>query len=328
MMKEIFAPHLNRTVKFGRRRPAAIGPHLKLRNYLKASLPSAPASSDYSLKASAILSDVMGNDQYGDCIFAAGYHVVGVETANAGTGFHATRAQVLADYSAVTGFKPSDPSTDNGGQVADALNYWQAHGFANGTKLLGYLAVDATNVAEVQSAMWLFENLDFGMELPDKWVNPLPSGNGFTWDVAGAPDPNNGHAICGTGHTPLGIKIDTWGLLGTLTYAAIAEYASSMHGGELWVMLTPDQLAKGQAKAPNGVLWSDLILDFDAIGGHVPLPAPPPPAPPPAPATGVSLAQAEAAVKAAFAKQPWLISSGAATTVAIRALEGLTGWPK
>src|SRR5258706_13142882 len=98
MMKEIFAPHLNRTVKFGRRRPAAIGPHLKLRNYLKASLPSAPASSDYSLKASAILSDVMGNDQYGDCIFAAGYHVVGVGTANAGTGFAPTRAQELARY--------------------------------------------------------------------------------------------------------------------------------------------------------------------------------------------------------------------------------------
>lgn len=329
MIKEVFAPHLNRTVKFGRKRPVSVGPHLKLQNYLKVGLPAAPPSMDYSSKAAPILADVMGNDRYGDCVFACGYHVTGLETANAGAGFHATLQQVLADYTAVTGFNSNDPSTDNGANIQDALNYWLSHGFANGTKILGYLAVDATNVAEVQAALWLFENLIFGMELPDQWISPFPSGNGFTWDVAGKSDPNNGHCVAGVGYDDKDVKIDTWALLGGLTYEAIAEYASHTNGGELWVVLTPDQLMKGQTKAPNGVSWNDLIVDFDALGGHVPLPPPPPPPMPPNPVSGgVSLAQAEAAVKAAFAKSPWLISSGGATRIAMQALEGLKGWPK
>lgn len=328
-MKSVFAPHLNTHVKLGRKRPVAVGPHLKLSRYLRAGLPAPPSSSDYSTKAASILSDVFGNDQYGDCVFAGGYHVVGVETANAGTGFHATREQVLADYSAVTGFNPVDPNTDNGANIQDALNYWQNHGFANGTKLLGYLAVDATNAREVASAVYLFENLFVGVELPDAWITPFPAGNGFTWDVAGDPDPNNGHCVVGCGHDDYGVKIATWGLLGRVTYAALSRYAVAKNNGELWVALTPDQIAKGQAKAPNGVAWSELILDFDSIGGHVPLPpAPPPPIPAPPASGGISLAQAEAAVRGALARQPWLTTTTMATNAALKALEGLTGWAK
>jgi hypothetical protein len=327
-MKEVFAPHLNRNVKFGRRHPVSFGPHLKLRNYLRAALPSAPPSSDYTPKAAGILADVLGNDRFGDCVFAGGYHVTGVETANAGAAFHASLQQVLADYTAVTGFNQNDPNTDNGANIQDALNYWSSHGFANGTKLLGYLSVDATNAAEVQSAMFLFENLIFGMSLPDAWITPFPSRSGFVWDVAGAPDTNNGHCVIGAGHDAHGIKTATWGLLGTLTYAAIAKYATHAGSGELWVALTPDQLVKGQSRAPNGVSWHDLIVDFDSIGGHIPVPPAPVPTPPAPTAGGVSLAQAEAAVTAAIAKAPWLLSNVSATSIAKKALEGLTGWPK
>ena len=80
----------------------------------------------------------------------------------------------------------------------------------------------------------------------------------------------------------------------TVTWAALAALGVPSAGGELWVMLTPDQLAKGASKAPNSVAWADLIADFDAIGGTVPVPAPtPPPAPTPAPpGTPVTLAMA------------------------------------
>ena len=86
-----------------------------------------------------------------------------------------------------------------------------------------------------------------------------------------------------------------------MTWAAVAALCSAADGGDLFVMLTPDQLAKGQAKAPNGFAWADLVADFDAMGGKVtpvapPAPTPPgptPPAPtPPAPA-GVTLVQAQ-----------------------------------
>ena len=284
-LKQLFAPHLNRTVKMGRRRPVARGPRLFLKNYLRlAKLPPPPPSQDYSRAARPVLSNVYLNDQLGDCVIAGGYHVVGVETGNADDLFTATDQQITADYSAIGGYVPGDANTDNGCDEATALNYWTERGFADGTKLLGWLAVDPTDRQEVAAALYLFENLFFGMELPDAWVNPMPSGSGFTWDVAGASDPANGHCVIGAGYNPDGVTIDTWGLLGTLTWNAIAQYCAAANNGELYVMLTPDQLEKGQSKAPNGVDWADLVKDFNSIGGHVAAPPPRPPAPrPPAP---------------------------------------------
>jgi hypothetical protein len=281
-------------MKFGRNRPRVVHPHLKLKNYLKASLPAAPPSVSYAPAASAVLSDIFGNDTLGDCVIAAGYHVVGVETGNAGDLFHASADQIIADYSAIGGYVPGDPSTDQGCNVQTALAYWQTHGFANGTKIAGYLAVDPTNVAEVQSALWLFENLIIGLELPDTYTNPFPSASGFTWGP-GKADPSQGHCIMANGYIAQGLSIDTWALEGTFTYSALAALCSASEGGELWVMLTPDQIAKAASKAPNGFAWQDLVVDFDSIGGSVVIPTPTPtPVIPPAPAGSiVSLAQAQ-----------------------------------
>lgn len=296
MIKTVQAPHLGpgRAVKLGRTRAVARHPRLSLASYLRLDkLPAAPTTSDYRSAAMSALRNVYLNDQLGDCVIAGGYHVVATETGNAdgGTPFVATDAQILADYSAIGGYVQGNPSTDQGCNESDALNYWAETGFANGTKILGSAYVDATNWAEVQAAMWLFEHLFFGFELPDTWINPMPSGDNFVWDAA-APDPKNGHAVIGVGHDATkGILIDTWGMFGWLTPAAVAALAVPSAGGELHVLLSPDMILKGQAKAPNGVAWADLLADFAAIGGVVP----PPPAPPaPAPATPtVSLAQAQ-----------------------------------
>lgn len=330
MLKLLTSPQ--GTHKMGRRRPVALAPRLSLRQFLRASLPAAPSTSDFTSPAKAVLADVMLNDQLGDCVVAGAYHIAGVETGNASNGaetFHASSTQIKADYHAIGGYVDGDESTDNGCDEETALAYWQNHGLANGTKLLGWLAVDATNVEEIKSAMWLFENLYFGVELPDAWVNPFPSGPGFVWDVAGAADPENGHCFVGTGHDTVGVKINTWAIPGTVTYKAIAKYCSRGVGGQLFVMLTPDQILKGAQKAPNGVAWADLIAAFDSLGGTVPVPTPDPPAPtpaPPAPApvTGpITLEQAQDAIRAALHHAPALITRTQAVRVVDRALADL-----
>jgi hypothetical protein len=328
--KSVFAPHLNRHVKFGRKRPVAIGPHLKLRNYLRANLPAPPSSCDFTPAAETSLRNVYLNDQLGDCVIAGANHIAGVETGNAGSVWVASDAQITADYSAVGGYVPGNPSTDNGCNLQDALNYYTSHGFANGTKLLGWLAVDATNQQEVMTACYLFENLYFGIELPDAWINPFPSGDGFIWDV-GTPDPENGHCVIGagfggSGYTSSGVKIDTWGIFGCLTFAAIAKLCTGPSNGELYVMLSPDQLTKGQAKAPNGVAWTDLLADFDSMGGTVPLPSPQPAPAPPAPAPGpATLANAQAWVTSAFQQGHAILPRDQAVSVASGALA--SNWP-
>jgi hypothetical protein len=277
---------------------------LRFANYLDVSaLPKPPASTDYSAKASAALARMYKNDVLGCCVVAAGDHLEGVATGNAtGTPWLASDAQVVHDYSAIGGYVPGQPSTDQGCNEEDAFAYWGAHGFANGTKLAGYIAIDATNKAQCEAALWLFESAFFGVGLPDAWVDPFPSGPGFVWDVAGQADDNNGHAFLGVGYGTRGMTISTWGMLGTITWAAIARYAQAQAGGQLFALLTPDMLAKGQTKAPNGFAWADLIADFDAMGGHVPQPPAPPPVPPPA--HGPSLAEATAAAAKALAALP------------------------
>jgi hypothetical protein len=283
-------------MRFGRKRPVARAPRLRLSNYLLAhALPPGPPACDWSPSAEASLSNILGNDTLGDCVVAGGYHVVGVETGNAGKLFVPTLAQVIADYSAIGGYVPGEPDTDQGCDEETAINYWTHHGFANGTKLLGAVAIDPSSAAEIEAACFLFENLVFCAELRDAWVNPMPRSSGFVWPAAGNPDPDNGHCFVASGYGPGGVTIATWGMLGTITVQAIAEYCSKSANGSLYVYLTPDQLMKGVSKAPNGVDWAQLVADFDAIGGTAPLPVIPPPTPaPPAPSpVAASLADAQ-----------------------------------
>jgi hypothetical protein len=277
---------------FGRIRPKT-KPRWHFAKYRTAALPTPPASVDYSAAAASALSNIYLNDQLGDCVIAGGYHVVGVLTGNAGDEFVASTSQITADYSAIGGYVPGNPATDQGCDEQTALAYWTATGFQDGTKLAGWLAVDATNKATLMQALDLFENLYFGVELPDAWVNPMPQTAGFTWDVAGDPDPGYGHCVMGVGYNATGVQIDTWGMLGTITWAALAKYMVTSAGGEAYTLCSPDQIAKGQTKAPNGFDWSTLIADFNSLGGNLPVPNPPtpvvpptPPVNPPAPASG------------------------------------------
>jgi len=257
-----------KTFRFGRRK-LRFRPHsLSLRNYLKLSLPSPPLSVDYTPLASRTLADIYGNDQLGDCVIACIGHILGVLTANANQEVPLSLNQIIKLYSAIGGYVPGDPNTDNGAVPTDALNYIEKVGYEilPEHKIAGYLAVNSDDPVECRIAIWLFENLMYGVDLPDGWVNPMPSGSGFIWDYAGAPDPQNGHCFGGFGYNPSGIKIDTWGMIGTCTDQATKFYCSPGNQGELYTALSIDLVKRATLKAPSGFDWSQLVADFDAIG--------------------------------------------------------------
>lgn len=310
-MKAIHSAFHGHNVIVGSRKRPNRRPALAFKNYIKSTgagaLPTPPpTTANYAAKATNVLSDIMGNDTYGDCGIAAFYHILGVLTGNAtGTPFHASSAQWLKDYEAIGGYVPGKPATDQGIVLLDGLDYWLKTGAADGTKLLGHVSIDATDKNEVMLAMYLFENLYFGMELPDAWITPFPAGNNFTWTTAGNPDPENGHCVAGVDYDTTGVKIATWGMTGTLTWAAVAKYAATHANGELHFVISPDQIAKAQTKAPNGIDWTALLADANQMGGNVPVPAPTPVTPPaptppaptppaPTPSTGATLSLADA----------------------------------
>jgi hypothetical protein len=250
--------------KMGRNRPVARGPRLSLKNYLKRSMPAPPRTCGYSPRAQVELANIYLNDTLGDCVIAGMAHIAGLLSGNAGSPLMLSSAQIVKLYSAIGGYVPGDPSTDNGCDEQTALNYWQTKGLP-GHKIFGWMSVNPTDPVEVRTALWLFENLMFGIELPDAWVNPMPSAPGWVWRSAGPADPQNGHCFVGTGYAPGRIQIDSWGMIGSVTDAAVAQYAGASDGGELYCVLSQDAIAKASQKAPNGFDWSQLLADFDSM---------------------------------------------------------------
>src|SRR4029077_18940153 len=64
----------------------------------------------------------------GDCVFAGGGHETMLWTLEAGSGAEFTGATAISDSSAVTGYNPKDPNSDQGTDVREALKYRQNTG--------------------------------------------------------------------------------------------------------------------------------------------------------------------------------------------------------
>jgi hypothetical protein len=244
----------------GRKKPLVVGPHLRMSRYMTRKMPSPPASCSYLPSDMSWLENILGNDANGDCTCAAAFHIGGMMLQNANQPLPpAYNAQTCLNfYYHLTG------GQDTGLDEQTVFNFWQKHGLlSNGThEITARVIVDPTDKTEVQAALWLFENLYLTAGLPDAWVNNEPEGNGFTWDVAGPSDPDNGHAFCGVAYDGNGVQIDTWGLIGTLTYAALAEYNDPSNGGGCYAVISKDSINTASMKAPNGFNFAQLQSDI------------------------------------------------------------------
>jgi hypothetical protein len=294
----VWVPHLNRTVVIGGMKlPSPHAPMLRLSSYLdKGTLPPMIQTVDWSAPAMSVIENVEGNDSLGDCVLAEEAHFIGVVTGNAGTLYSYTQAQTIAAYSAITGYNPANPSSDQGTDPTVCMNYFTQNPYADGSKLDGWVSVDATSVPEVQFAIGALGNLKIWLSLPDVYINPFPSSNGFVWDVA-TPNPSQGHCIGSpaynspriVGSNSNGVQIMTWGLIGTMTWSGLARLCAPLAGGGLAVRLTRDWMNKANGNTPAGFAYADLVSDvnkfFNSNISAPPAIAPPkPPLPTPAPA--------------------------------------------
>jgi hypothetical protein len=96
-------------------------------------------------------------------------------------------------------------------------------------------------MSEVQTAIWLFENVIFGVDLSQCLVNSPPSASGSFWDAAGFPDHQSGHCFPGIGcDSADNITTASWGMTGKTTARGRGKYAISSAGGELWTVVSQD----------------------------------------------------------------------------------------
>lgn len=263
-------PDTKANYHFGRNRPN-VHPMRTLAKYACSPhgtiLPAAPSVVDYFSGVSA-LSDVLANDRLGDCTSAGALHITESITARAGSPVVFTADDAIDFYSLATGYVRGNPNSDQGGDEVTVLETWRTRGLdGRGTHAIaGWIHVDPTNVPLLRSIVWLFGNLYFGVELPDTWTAaPSP---GFLW-TPGTPDPNQGHCFVGLGANDQGVQVDSWGMMGTITYEAMAALCCDAAGGMLYAVLTKESLAAASALSPSGCDWSQLVADFDCAGGTV-----------------------------------------------------------
>ena len=270
-----------RQYALGRKTPAKTEPLFRFSPVLAATVPTPPVT--LAAIADAARANVFNNDRLGDCVIADQYHFFGNITALAGSCFVGTSAQVIHDYEQVGGYNPLNPFSDNGCNIGDAMAYYVATGYPNGAKNAGYFQLDPTNTTAFKQIIWLTGGACIGASMPNDWVGKdMPQADGFVWDVAGSPNDGNGHCFEAVGYTAAGVLINTWGMVGTLTWAAVAKYLVSHAGGELWARVN-QAMMPASGKSAAGFSWADTITYFDALGGTIVVPPNPNPTPNPTP---------------------------------------------
>lgn len=252
--------------KLGRLPNRATQPRLRLAQFATA-VPPPPASANWY---SRVLSWPMyANDSVGDCTCAEIGHTVGSASAYTSSEVEFTDQQILAVYSAVTGYNPADPSTDQGAVIQDVLTYWRKTGIA-GHKLLAFAEVDVSNRTEVMQAAAAFGSLDLGHTVTSGDMSAFDGGKAWSTSYAAGPV-EGGHSTELVGYDSGGGWLVTWGQVQRFTWA---WWQARME--EAWLPILPEWM-DAQGESPSGFDLHGLGQRMaDLTGDPNPFPAPGP----------------------------------------------------
>ena len=252
-----------RKFKLGKKAPRIDPRTLKMATYMDDSkLPPLPSSVDWTPKNTTL--GLMLNDSLGDCTCAGIGHGIQTWTANASTIFTPPDPDVLAAYSAVSGYDPSktdaqgNNDTDQGADELTVLNFWKNTGI-DGHKILGYVQVHPTNLLHLRATIALFGLAYVGVQLPNSAMEQFE--NNQPWSVDGDMTIDGGHCIILTGYTPTSFKAITWG-----REQEIMLNWWTQCGDESYCPISQDWIeANGQS--PSGFNLTQLQSDLKAISG-------------------------------------------------------------
>jgi len=235
---------------------------LLLASYATAGLPAPPPTCDLTTKITSW--GMMENDQLGDCTCAAAGHLIMEWLVNTGKQTATpTDEQIVAAYSAITGYNPTTGANDNGAVEIDVLNYWRQSGIA-GHKIGAYVAVEPSNHVHIMDSVYMFEGCYIGLQLPlsaqDQVKNHQP------WSVPpggatgnGAKGSWGGHAVPVVAYDQRGVTCVTWGALQMMTWSFWEAYCD-----EAYAILSEDYL-DGTKKSPLGFSMEQLQADLSDL---------------------------------------------------------------
>lgn len=207
------------------------------------------------------------NDRIGDCTAAAVGHATQLWTALGHTEVDPTEANVIAMYSAITGYDPAQTDrsgnnpTDQGAVMLDVMRYWRKVGL-EGHKIGAFAEVDPSNHGMVKDALYIFEGLNIGVDLPntaqlqgDYWYRVRD----YQTNPNAAPGSWGGHDIWVVDYDQWWLTAVSWGELVHMSWAFWDQYVS-----ECWVAISTDYL-RGD-KTIEGFDVQTLNADLQQIG--------------------------------------------------------------
>lgn len=222
-------------------------------------LPPRPRTFGHEAVVPAKRWGMLGNDRVGDCVFAGAAHETMLWTGETGRATAFTDVGVVSDYSAVTGYTPADPSSDQGTDVRAALTYRRKTGVldAHGTrhKIGAFVALEPGNRTALLDALYLFGAVGIGIQFPSSAMDQFNAGK--LWSVVHGAHLDGGHYI------PLvarrtHLECVTWGQIQGMTDAFYAKYCD-----EAWAIVSPDMLVAG--KTLEGFDLAQLTADLTAL---------------------------------------------------------------
>ena len=283
--------HRNVERHYGRRSPKR-APVIRLGDHLTGVVPAHPAAADYRSR----LADwqMLGNDQYGDCVAVTWANVRRLVTAWLSTENYPNQGQVFQFYKTQN---PDFPSEDDGMDIQTALEYLVKEGGPDGVKAVGFALVDHANAAEVQAAIAVFGSVWTGINVLD--ANQTEFEDGQPWAYSDS-QVDGGHSVITGGYGPAG----TGALGGDERFITWAQETSFTDGfwshevEECYAVIWPEHLADPDFLA--GLNLVTFAADYTAVTGKpfpavvppTPAPVPPAPVPPtpePTPVTAQSL---------------------------------------
>jgi hypothetical protein len=236
---------------------------LKLAHYLdKLKLPIPPKVFGHQ-SAVSIPWQMLGNDKYGDCVFAGAAHETMLwSRMGEATDCGFNDSSVLADYSAVTGFNPDDPNTDQGTDMQIAASYRRKTGVADTSgqrhRVLAYLAIKPGDTLALAQAAYLFGAVGVGIKFPRKAMDQFNAGK--PWAVVAGKNPiDGGHYIPCVGRNAKGnFLVVTWGKLQEMTPGFYKKYCDEA------VAYISDEVLTA-SKTPEGLDIQQLQDDLAAL---------------------------------------------------------------
>jgi hypothetical protein len=202
---------------------------------------------------------MLGNDNYGDCVWAGAAHETMLWTLEAGKLAAFSTDGVLSDYSAVTGFKKSDPNTDQGTDMKDAASYRRKTGVIDAAgkrhKVDAYLGLKVGNMTELNQALYLFGAVGVGIQFPESAMTQF--NNGKAWTVVPGAKIEGGHYVPLVGLNGKYYVI-TWGKLQPVSAAFLKKYMD-----EAIAYVSAEQLKNG--KTLDGFDLTTLLADLKAL---------------------------------------------------------------